>query len=109
MARGHEGRLHVCTSVIGACFLRFLPILQHVLCGLFTREPGFYAFDKHIRLAEREWIDVVLGVEVGESVVDETMCGLVGTNGIDDVEQSCVGTEAPIVDGDGWGRQTRPL
>lgn len=50
----------------------------------------------HIRLSQRERIHVVLA-QVGERVVHETVRGLVGANGVDDVEHRRVWAEAPVV------------
>jgi hypothetical protein len=102
-------RLRGGASIIGTCLLRLLPIIRHVLCGLLAREPSLDALDQHVRLTESERIDILLGVEVGEGVVDETVRCLVRTDGIDDVEESCVGPEAPVVDGDGWGGLVGPF
>ena len=106
---GEARRLHNRAGLVKAGILRLPAIIHHVLCGLLAREPSFNAFDQHVRLSEGEWVDIVLWVEVGKSMVDETMSRLVGTNGIDDVEKSCIRAEAPVVDGDGWGGHAGPL
>ena len=106
---GHECRLHGFAGLLEACFLRLLPSIHHVLFSLLTGESSFDTFDQHVRLSESEWIDILFGVEVGKGVVDETVRRLVRTDSIDDVKKSCIGAEAPIVDGDGWSGLVGPL
>ena len=106
---GEAGRLHNRAGLVEAGILRLLAIIHHILCGLLARESSFHAFDQHVRFSEGEWVDIILWVEVGKSMVDEPMRRLVRTNSIDDVEKSCVRAEAPVVDGDGWGGHAGPL
>lgn len=54
----------------------------------------------HVRLAERERVDIRLVVQIRETVVDEPVRALVAPHSVKDVEQRGVSPEAPIVLGD---------
>ena len=51
----------------------------------------------HIRLAQRERVDVRVVIQVREAVIDEAVRDLVAAYGVDDVNHLRVGFESPIV------------
>lgn len=53
----------------------------------------------HIRFSERERIDVCRCVQVGKTVVHESMCRFIGSNSVEDIEQFGIGAQAPVIDG----------
>ena len=61
--------------------------------------PNARALGGHVRLAEREGVDVGLVFQTGEAVVDEAVRALVAPHGVDDIEELRVGAEAPVVFG----------
>lgn len=63
----------------------------------------------HVGLTHGEWIDIVLWIEIGETVVHEAVGGFVGTDGVYDIEQFGIGLQAPIVDGNLRSRAVGPL
>ena len=62
--------------------------------------PDTRALGSHVRLAEREGVDVRLVVEARKTVVHEAVRALVAPDGVHDVEELGVGSETPIVLGD---------
>jgi hypothetical protein len=58
-----------------------------------------FAHDMHVRLANREWVDVI-GFEVAKTVVDETVCGFVRAYGVEHVLDRRVFRKTPVVLGD---------
>ena len=65
--------------------------------------PDARTLGGHVRLAEREGVDVRLVVEARKTVVHEAVRALVASDGVHDVEELGVGSETPIVLGD-FGR-----
>lgn len=51
----------------------------------------------HVRLAERERVDVRLVVEVREAVVHEAVRALVAAHSVENVDELRVGLEAPVL------------
>lgn len=77
--------------------LNQLPGTAYIGIGFVPLEPEFSPFDVHIRFTEREWIDVRLVFQVRQGVVDKPVSAFIGTNCVNDVQQSCVRFEAPII------------
>lgn len=62
-------------------FKQFSRVLHVGIC-LVPIKPESAAFGVHVRLAKRERINVRLVLQVRQGVVDEPVCGFVGTDGI---------------------------
>jgi hypothetical protein len=59
-----------------------------------------FALYMHVRLAHREWVNVVR-FEVAETVVDEAVCAFIRAHGVEDVLDRRVFRKTPVVLGDG--------
>ena len=91
--------------------LKAVPIkTQQVLTteGVCRYVPDTGALGRHVRLSEREGVDVRLVLQTGEAVVHEPVRALVAADGVDDVEELCVGAEAPVVLCDLGRREVSP-
>lgn len=62
--------------------------------------PEFCAFHRHIRFAQRERVNVGIRVEVCQAMINESMCALIASHGIYDVEERGICRETPVVLGD---------
>jgi hypothetical protein len=62
--------------------------------------PRFVTLDMHIRFLQRERVDII-PLQIGKSMIDESVGTLIRTDGVNDFEEVCVWFEAPVVDGDG--------
>ena len=77
--------------------------------GFASFESELSALGVHIRLAERERINIRLVFQVCQGVVDKPVGALVGTNGIYDVQQGGIRFETPVILGNLRGRVCRPF
>ncbi len=59
---------------------------------------NLFALHMHVGLPHGERVDICLRVEVGETVVHEAVRGLVGPDGVDDIEERRLWPEPPVVD-----------
>lgn len=48
--------------------------------------PELHPLHMHVGLTECKGVDVGLVVQVRQAVIDETMCGLIATDSVDDVQ-----------------------
>lgn len=67
------------------------------------------AFEEHVRFPNTERADIGVVVEIGKTVVDETMGSFISTNGVHDVKKSSILFESPIVDSDGRSGEVIPF
>ena len=63
----------------------------------------------HVRLPEREGVDVRGRVQVRETVVHESVGGFIRPDSIQNVEELRVWTQTPIVDGNFWSFEISPI
>lgn len=83
--------------------------LLYIGIGLASFEPELSALGVHIRLAERERINIRLVFQICQGVVNKPVGALVGTDGVDDVQQGGIGVETPVILGNLRGRVGRPF
>ena len=60
--------------------------VQPMTIRMLGNSPKLCTLDVHIRLTDSKWVDVGLGVQVGKTVVDETVRRLIATNCIDNIK-----------------------
>lgn len=81
----------------------------HVFLRLCTIELNLASFNMHVRLPEREGVDVRGRVQVRETVIHESMGGFIRPDSIQNVEKLRVWTQTPIVDGNFWSFEISPF
>jgi hypothetical protein len=72
--------------------------LPDIVLRFRTIELDLRTLNVHVRLTQRERIDVGFRVQVRQAVVDEAMRGLVRPHGIENIEKLRVLRKSPIID-----------
>jgi len=94
-------------TLLGA-FKQF-PSVLYIGIGFASFEPEFGALGVHIRFSKRERVDICLVFQVRQGVVDKPVGALVGTDGIDDVQQGRIRLETPVIFRNLGSRMGRPF